>query len=84
MRLEESMDSDFVMNEGHAQQIAVRELLYRSLAAISWNVEIIDHPAVEPGDILQLPDGSRLYITGFSRDLTRGAPASLAVNGFRV
>jgi hypothetical protein len=84
MRLEESMDSDFVMNEGHAQQIAVRELLYRSLSAISWNVEIIDHPPLEPGDILQLPDGSRLYITGFSRDLTRGAPASLAVNGFRV
>lgn len=84
MRLEEAMDSDFVMNEGHAQQIAVRELLYRSLSAISWNVEIIDHPALEPGDILQLPDNSRLYITGFSRDLTRGAPASLQVNGFRV
>lgn len=84
MRLEESLDSDLVMNEGHAQQIAVRELLYRSLSAISWNVDIIDIPALEPGDILQLPDNSRLYITGFSRDLTRGAPAMLSIKGFRV
>lgn len=84
MRLEESLDSDLVMNEGHAQQIAVRELLYRSLAATSWGVDVIDLPAVEPGDILQLPDGARLYVTSFSRDLARGAPAVLSVNGFRV
>ena len=84
MRLEESLDSDFVMNEGHAQQIAVRELLYRSLSAITWNVDIIDHPALERGDILQLPDGSRLYVLTFSRDLTRGSAAMLSVQGFRV
>lgn len=83
MRLEESIDSDFVMNEGHAQQIAVRELLYRSLSAITWNVDIIDHPALERGDILQLPDGSRLYVLTYSRDLTRGSAAMLSVQGFR-
>ncbi|MNG09144.1 hypothetical protein D3C84_925480 [compost metagenome] len=84
MRLEETIDSDFVMNEGHAQQIAVRELLYRSLSATTWNVDIIDHPALERGDILQLPDGSRLYVLSFSRDLTRGSAAMLSVQGFRV
>ena len=83
MRLEENIDSDFVMNEGHAQQIAVRELLYRSLAAITWSVDIIDHPALERGDILLLPDGSRLYVLTFSRDLTRGSAAMLSVQGFR-
>lgn len=84
MRLEESIDSDFVMNEGHAQQIAVRELLYRSLSATAWTVDIIDHPALERGDILQLPDGARLYVLTFSRDLTRGSNAMLSVQGFRV
>lgn len=84
MRLEETLDSDLVMNEGHAQQIAVRELLYRSLVAISWNFDMIDIPQLEPGDLLQLPDNSRLYVTGFSRDLSRGAPANLSVTGFRV
>lgn len=83
MRLEETIDSDFVMNQGHSEQVAVRELLYRSLSATSWSVEIIDHPPLEPGDILQLPDGSRLYVTGFSRELTRGSAATLSVKGFR-
>ena len=37
---------------------------------------------IEPGDILALPDGSRLYVTGLTRDLTRDAPACLEVEGF--
>lgn len=84
MRLEETLDSDFVMNKGHSEQVAVRELLYRSLAASSWDIEIVDYPPLERGDILQLPDGSRIYVTGYSRDLSRGAPALLSVKGFRV
>lgn len=84
VRLEEEISSDFITNEEHAQAVAVRELLYRSLSAHSWNVDIIDHPAIERGDILQLPDGSRLYVNDFSRDLAHGAPAVLSVKGFRV
>lgn len=84
VRLEEELTSDFVMNEEHAQALAVRELLYRSLAAHSWNVDIVDNPLIEKGDILRLPDGSRLYVNGYSRDLSHGAPAVLSVKGFRV
>lgn len=84
VRLEEEITSDFAVNEEHAQAFAVRELLYRSLAAHSWNVEIVDNPLIERGDILRLPDGSRLYVTGYSRDLSHGAPAVLSVKGFRV
>lgn len=84
VRLEETLSSDFVANEAHAQAMAVRELLYRSLSAHSWGVEIIDNPLIEKGDILRLPDGSRIYVTGYSRDLSHGAPATLSVRGFRV
>lgn len=84
VRLEETVSNDFVMNEEHAQTVAVRELLYRSLSAHSWNVEIVDNPLIERGDILKLPDGSRLYVTEFTRDVSHGAPAILSLQGFRV
>lgn len=84
VRLEETVTSDFVMNEAHAQAMAVRELLYRSLSAHSWNVDIVDHLEIEKGDILRLPDGSRLYVNDYSRDLAHGAAAVLSVKGFRV
>ncbi|MNF94082.1 hypothetical protein D3C84_767810 [compost metagenome] len=84
VRLDETLTSDFVMNEAHAQAMAVRELLYRSLSAHSWNVDIVDRPEIEKGDILRLADGSRLYVNGFSRDLSHGAPAVLSVKGLRV
>jgi len=84
VRLEETISSDFIMNEAHAQAMAVRELLYRSMSAHSWNVDIVDNPLIEKGDILRLPDGSRLYVVDYSRDLSHGAPAVLSVKGFRV
>jgi hypothetical protein len=43
----------------------------------------VDDLRIEPGDIIELHDGSRLYVTGYSRDLTRGASAELQVTGFR-
>jgi hypothetical protein len=84
VRLEETLTSDFIMNEAHAQAMAVRELLYRSMSAHSWNVDIVDNPLIEKGDILRLPDGSRLYVNDYTRNLSHGAPAVLSVRGFRV
>ena len=37
----------------------------------------------EPGDIIELPDSSRLYVTDYTRDLTRGSASTLRVSGFR-
>jgi hypothetical protein len=84
LRLEETISTDFVMNQGHSEALSVAELLYRALSASPWNVDIVDHPALERGDIIKIPDGSRLYVTSFNRDLSRGAPATLSVKGFRV
>lgn len=64
------------------RRAAARELIYRAHAAQSYGVTIVDDLRIEPGDILALPDGSRLYVTGFTRDLTRDAPACLDVEGF--
>lgn len=78
------IENDFIMNEPMAQAYAVRELLYQAKSSSSFNVTIVDDPRVEPGDILQLPDGSRLYVTNYRRDLSHGSPALLDVEGFRV
>lgn len=78
------IENDFVMNESAAQAYAVRELMYQARSAQKFTVSIVDDPRIEPGDIVQLPDGSRIYVTSYTRDLSRGAPAVLDLEGFRA
>lgn len=84
MDSEVEIENDFVMDEPMAQAYAVRELLYRAREVSSFNVSIVDDPRIEPGDILELPDQSRLYVTNYRRDVSPGSPAVLEVEGFRV
>jgi hypothetical protein len=80
----EELENDFVMNEDQAYSLAVRELLYRYRSSVPYDATIIDDTRIERGDIIELPDGSRLYVLDYSRDLSYGAPAVLDVNGFLV
>jgi hypothetical protein len=75
--------NDLIYDEAHAQNVAVRELLHRIASGNRWDTEILDDGRIEPGDILELPDTSRLYVTDYTRDLTRGAASVLSVSGFR-
>ncbi|WP_177198068.1 hypothetical protein [Nitrosomonas communis] len=84
MSNEVEIENDFIMDEPMAQAYAVRELLYRAHEVSSFNVSIVDDPRIEPGDILQLPDQSRLYVTNYQRDVSPGSAAVLEVEGFRV
>lgn len=78
----EEIDSDLIADAGHARAVAARELVYRAKSAASYGVQIVDDPRIEPGDILALPDGSRLYVTSYRRSLGRDTPALLDVEGF--
>lgn len=80
----QELESDLIRDEAHAQAVAARELLYAVRSAQTWQADIVDDPRIERGDILALPDGSRLYVTDAARDLSRGAQAILKVTGFRV
>jgi hypothetical protein len=80
----EEIENDFVATEQAAQAYAVRELIYRARAASSYGLTIVDDPRIEPGDIVQLPDGSKVYVTDYHRDLSPGAPAVLDLQGFQV
>lgn len=78
----EVVETDLVQNDAHAQAIAARELIYRARSAQSYGMTIVDDPRIEPGDIIGLPDGTRLYVTGYRRNLSPGAPAVLDLEGF--
>jgi hypothetical protein len=80
----EEISNDFIMDSAHAHAVAAREFFYRALSPMSYSVRIVDDPRIQEGDILALPDGSRLYVTDYSRDLSYGAPAMLDVQGFAV
>lgn len=79
----EEEENNLIYDEAHAQEVAVRELLHRTAMANSWDTVIIDDPRIEIGDIIELPDTSRLYVTSYQRDLTRGSASELRVSGFR-
>lgn len=75
--------NDLIFDETHAQEVVIRELLHRIAETNRWDTVIIDDPRIEPGDILELPDTSRLYVQEYTRILGRGTPSTLTVAGFR-
>jgi len=78
------IENDFVPNEQAAQAYAVRELIYQARSESRTGLVLVDDPRIERGDLLELPDGTRFYVTDYSRDLSRGAAALLSVDGFQV
>lgn len=80
----EEIENNLIFDEAHAQEVAVRELLHRIAASNRWDAVIADDPRIEIGDIIELPDTSRLYVTDYQRDLSRGAKSELKVSGFRA
>lgn len=80
----EEVTSDLIVDAAHARAVAARELIYRVRSADTYGVSILDDPRIEPGDLLALPDGSRLYVTSYRRNLGRDAPATLELEGFQA
>lgn len=78
------IDTDFIVNEPHAQAVAVRELIYQARAASKWTVTIWDDPRIEMGDIVKFPDGTMMYVEDFNRRLDRGSEATLELRGFTL
>jgi hypothetical protein len=80
----EEIQNDLISNDTVAQGLAVNELLYRSRAAVQGGLTMADDLRVEPGDVIGTADGRRLYVQSYSRDLSRGAPATLELGGFWI
>lgn len=80
----QEIENDFVTSELQAQAFAILELIYNYRSATAYNLEIVDDTRIERGDIVELADKSRIYVTDYSRDLSFGAPAVLKLQGFRA
>lgn len=78
------IEDDFTMSEEHAQAFAARELIYQNRSSTAYKATIVDDPRIEMGDIVQLYDGSRLYVLDYSRDLSIGSANTLDITGFRA
>jgi hypothetical protein len=77
------VENDLIFDEEMAQDVATRELLHRIAEANRWDTVLVDDPRIEVGDIIELPDTSRLYVMDYQRNLMRGSAAQLNVQGFR-
>ena len=78
------IENDFMMDENHAQQTSVRELIYGAKSANKWTVQIVDDIRIEYGDVLGFPDGSKMFVEDYSRPLARGSNNVLEVKGFLI
>jgi hypothetical protein len=75
------LTSNLMMSEAHAQDTLVQRLAYLQAANYEMSCVLKDDPRIEKGDILLFEDGSRMMVSGFSAEFTRGSPAELSVSG---
>lgn len=78
------IESNLIVSETHAQDVCIRHLQYLFATNYEVKATIVDDPRIEIGDILQFEDGSRMFVTGFANDFTRGADASMDISGYLI
>ena len=81
---EKEIKNDFVGSHDQADTIAVTELIWEKSLTRPRRVVIEDDPSLEVGDIVVIPDGRKILITGLSKKIKRGEVASLVIDGCKV
>lgn len=80
----QEIENDLIMNEAHAQAVAVRELVYLARSANKWTVSIVDDPSIEYGDLIEFPDGNIMFVEDVRRSIARGTDPSMELSGFLI
>jgi hypothetical protein len=81
---EKEIKNDFVGSHDQADTIAVTELIWEKSLTRPRRVVIENDPSLEVGDIIVIPDGRKILITGLSKKIKRGEVASLVMDGCKV
>lgn len=81
---ESRLETSLVVSNEHAADLATMELSYKHAQSYMMSVKLLDDPRIEVGDILQFEDGSRMLVSGFNNDFSRGADAVISVDGFLI
>jgi hypothetical protein len=81
---EKEIKNDFIGTHDQADTIAVTELVWEKSLTRTRRIVIEDDPSLEVGDIVGIPDGRKILITGLSKKIKRGEVASLVIDGCKV
>jgi hypothetical protein len=76
--------NDFLGNQDRADALALLELTWQKSLSLPRRLSLNDDLALEPGDIVQLPDGRKFLAQNLSKTLKRGEAAQLTLDGFKV
>ncbi len=81
---EVEIDNDFIGTEEVAESCAIAELHYHQSSFNARRITMDDLPGIEPGDVIQLPNEGRYYVTGLGKSIRPGAMPILEVDCFKV
>jgi hypothetical protein len=81
---EKEIKNDFIGTHDQADTIAVTELIWEKSLSRPRRIAIEDDPALEVGDIVALPDGRKILITGLNKKIRRGEVPTLVIDGGKV
>lgn len=84
--LENNLDikNDFIGTHDQADIIAMTELIWQKCLGAPRKIAVADDPRLEIGDIIGLPDGRKVVITGMSKTIKRGEVSTLVLDGGKV
>jgi len=84
--LENNLDlkNDFIGTHDQADIIAMTELIWQKCQGAPRKIAVADDPRLEIGDIIGLPDGRKVVITGMSKTIKRGEVSTLVLDGSKV
>jgi hypothetical protein len=75
--------NDFISTEDHAHQLALNELLYEQSLGHPRTMVVQNDPRIEKGDIIQLANGCKFFVTQASKSMSRGGSFQLNLQGFK-
>lgn len=81
---EVKIENDFICLAETAEACAVYELHYQRSAFQTRRLVIDDWPGLEVGDVIRLPSGANLFVTGLAKKIAPGTVPVLEVTCFKV
>jgi len=81
---EKKIENDFIGTQEQADAVAMLELTWEQSLARPRRLVMEDDLALEPGDIVLLPDGRKFAITNLAKTIKRGEVPILTLDGFKV
>jgi hypothetical protein len=81
---EKEIRNDFVGTHDQADTVAVTELIWERVMGNPRKIIMKDDPSLELGDILYLPDGRKVVVTGLAKKIKFGEATALEVTCAKV